>query len=133
MRRCYGNPVLSVGLDDLTGISRIGDIVGSNRTHPGGKAGPAIAPKLASRRLLPGDAVDDHCHDRRLELPGATFDLDVVYHWLNSTNSMSVPPRSPGWTKAILAPRPPARGSVSMSRAPCSARWASAASIETTA
>lgn len=108
-------------------------VAGSERTHPGGKARPSIPAALTGSGILPGDAVDDDGDNRRFEFIGPAFDLDVVSHLLDSTNSMSVPPRSPGWTNAILPPRPPNRGSVSISRAPCSAKWANAASIDTTA
>src|SRR5690606_29462230 len=139
-------PVASAGaIDAAARLDRIAAVIGgkqggellrltlTNRRHPGrGTVAGAAALRHQPLRL---DAVMDGGHHRRcLERPGASGYLDaaLVHSWI-STSSISVPARSRGCTKAMRAPRPPMRGSASIRRAPCSARWASAASMSTTA
>lgn len=86
--------------------------------NPVGLLGTAVCPGLLHGPYM----VEDDRDHSRFELPGSTSYLDRAAQLLISTNSISVPARSAGCTKAIRDPLPPMRGSSSTSRAPVSLR-----------
>src|SRR5690606_26129742 len=119
-------------------LDRVFGVAGEGRPHPGRETIGNCRWALAKSPLRLEDVLDHGGHRRRFEWSRSSADLQAaahgpVAHVSNSTSSTRVPAASAGWTKAILAPRPPIRGVSSMRRAPTDFRWVSAASMSATA